>query len=234
MTSSSGLTVGLLLPVLNEIDGLTKIFPLIDKAIFDQILFIDGGSTDGTIDFLERNKCQYVFQKKKGLSEGTLEGIYKLKELGVDCVIEFSPDGNCIPSHLVDVVRELKSGADLVVVSRYLPPAKSLDDSLITGFGNFIFTSVINMFGKQKITDSLNIYRGFRIDKFICNEMLQLLEGPVLEPLITIWALKNNYRVKEIPGDEPPRIGGQKKMRILYNGFCILRMIKRAIFFKIK
>ena len=94
-----------------------------------------------------------------------------------------------------------------------------------------MFTKLVNQFGDQKVTDSLNIYRGFRINKFICEDMLNLLDGPVFEPLVTIWALKNNYKIVEIPGDEPKRIGGEKKMRIFYNGFCILRMIKRAIFF---
>ena len=227
MNNSQNITVGLIIPVLNEIDGLKTIFPKIDKSIFDQILFIDGGSTDGTINYLKENNCEYINQKKPGLSEAILEGIEALK---VDCVIEFSPDGNCLTEHLPSVVRELKLGADLVVVSRYLPPAKSADDTFITGIGNFMFTKLVNQFGDQKVTDSLNIYRGFRINKFICEEMLNLLDGPVFEPLVTIWALKNNYKIVEIPGDEPKRIGGEKKMRIFYNGFCILRMIKRAIF----
>ncbi len=227
MNSSKEITVGLLIPVLNEIDGLKQILPKIDQSLFDQILFIDGGSKDGTIQFLIENKCEFISQKKPGLSEAILEGIDALR---VDCVIEFSPDGNCMPQYLESVVKELKSGADLVVVSRYLPPAKSLDDSFITGIGNFIFTILVNQFGNQKITDSLNIYRGFKIKKFICDDMLSLLEGPVFEPLISIWALKNNYKIVEIAGDEPKRIGGEKKMRIIYNGFCILRMIKRAIF----
>ncbi len=227
MNNSKNITVGLIIPVLNEIDGLKTIFPKIDKSIFDQILFIDGGSTDGTINYLIENNCEFINQKKPGLSEAILEGIEALK---VDCVIEFSPDGNCLAQHLPSVVRELKLGADLVIVSRYLPPAKSADDTLITGFGNFIFTKLINQFGNKKVTDSLNIYRGFRINKFICKEMLNLLDGPVFEPLVTLWALKNNYKILEIPGDEPKRIGGEKKMRIFYNGFCILRMIKRAIF----
>ena len=227
MNNSKNITVGLLIPVLNEIDGLKTIFPKIDKSIFDQILFIDGGSTDGTINYLKENNCEYINQKNPGLSEAILEGIEALK---VDCVIEFSPDGNCLTEHLPSVVRELKLGADLVVVSRYLPPAKSADDTFITGIGNFVFTKLVNQFGDQKVTDSLNIYRGFRINKFICEEMLNLLDGPVFEPLVTIWALKNNYKIIEIPGDEPKRIGGEKKMRIFYNGLCILRMIKRAIF----
>ena len=227
MNKNKEITVGLLIPVLNEIDGLKKIFKEIDKDIFDQILFVDGGSTDGTLEFLQQNKCELIKQKKPGLSEAILEGI---NALHVDCIIEFSPDGNCLPKYLPSVVKELKSGVDLVVVSRYLPPAKSLDDTLITSIGNFAFTKLINLFGNQKITDSLNIYRGFRINKFICNEMLELLDGPVFEPLISIWALKNNYKIVEIAGDEPMRIGGEQKMRVIYNGFCILRMIKRAFF----
>ncbi len=229
MENTKEITIGLLIPVLNEIDGLKEIFPIIDKEIFDQILFVDGGSTDGTLAFLKENNCEYINQKVPGLSEAILEGI---NALNTDCVIEFSPDGNCIPKYLNDVVKELKLGADLVVVSRYLPPAKSFDDSFITGLGNYIFTTMINFFGKQKITDSLNIYRGFRIKKFICPEMLKILEGPVFEPLITIWALKKNFRIVEIAGDEPVRIGGEQKMRIIYNGLCILRMIKRVYFMK--
>ena len=50
-------------------------------------------------------------------------------------------------------------------------------------------------------------------------QMLKILEGPVFEPLITIWALKKNYRIVEIAGDEPIRIGGEQKMRIIYNLF---------------
>ena len=227
MNNSKETSVGLLIPVLNEIDGLKKLFPEIDKDIFDEILFVDGGSTDGTLEFLKENKCKVINQKKAGLSEAVLEGI---NSMSVDCVVEFSPDGNCLPRYLPSVVKELKSGADLVVVSRYLPPAKSFDDTFITKIGNYTFTKLINFFGKQKITDSLNIYRGFRVNKFICKEMLELLDGPVFEPLISIWALKNNYKIIEIAGDEPLRIGGEQKMRVIYNGYCILRMIKRAFF----
>ena len=73
-----------------------------------------------------------------------------------------------------------------------------------------MFTKLVNQFGDQKVTDSLNIYRGFRINKFICEDMLNLLDGPVFEPLVTIWALKTT-KIVEIPGDEPKRIGGEKK-----------------------
>ena len=39
----------LLIMTLNEIDGMKVIMPQIDKTWIDQIIVVDGGSTDGTI-----------------------------------------------------------------------------------------------------------------------------------------------------------------------------------------
>ena len=51
-----------------------------------------------------------------------------------DCVIEFSLDGNCLVEQLPMIVENLHRGDDLVVVSRYLPPAVSYDDTFVTAF----------------------------------------------------------------------------------------------------
>ena len=34
----------------NEIDGLKLIFPKVDLTLFDDVLIVDGGSTDGTVN----------------------------------------------------------------------------------------------------------------------------------------------------------------------------------------
>ena len=43
--------VTLLIPTLNEIDGMKNIMPQIQKDWCDQILIIDGQSTDGTAEY---------------------------------------------------------------------------------------------------------------------------------------------------------------------------------------
>ena len=40
----------LLIPVLNEVEGLQAIMTIIKKEWIDQILIVDGGSEDGTLD----------------------------------------------------------------------------------------------------------------------------------------------------------------------------------------
>ena len=55
----------LVLMTLNEIVGCKEIIPRIDKKLFSQLLAIDGGSTDGTIKFLEQNGFEVVIQNKR-------------------------------------------------------------------------------------------------------------------------------------------------------------------------
>jgi glycosyltransferase involved in cell wall biosynthesis len=42
----------LLVMTLNEINGMKAIMPQIDRAWCDQIIIVDGGSTDGTIEWI--------------------------------------------------------------------------------------------------------------------------------------------------------------------------------------
>ena len=54
----------LVLMTLNEIQGCKKIVPRIDKAYFHSFLVIDGGSQDGTIEYLKNNGFEVVIQEK--------------------------------------------------------------------------------------------------------------------------------------------------------------------------
>ena len=62
-------------------------------------------------------------QLRKGLSEAVLDAIETIE---TDYVIEFSMDGNCLPEILEELVKEIYNGNDLVIVSRYLPPASPI------------------------------------------------------------------------------------------------------------
>lgn len=59
--------VTLLIPTLNEIDGLKNTLPRIKKEWYDQLLVVDGNSTDGTADFARSQGCEVLMQKSKGL-----------------------------------------------------------------------------------------------------------------------------------------------------------------------
>ena len=54
---------------LNEIDGVKAILPQIESSWYDQLLIVDGGSTDGTIEWCQKNNYDILIQKRRGISK---------------------------------------------------------------------------------------------------------------------------------------------------------------------
>lgn len=217
-------TIALLLPTLNELEGLKAILPLIDRSLVDDIVVIDGGSRDGTVEFALDARLTVVSQLRPGLHFAVFDVAQALPH---DFVIEFSPDGNCKADQLPELVAKLREGYDHVVVSRYLAHAVSHDDHAITAFGNWMFSRLMRPLARFPVTDALNIYRGYRRRILLDPDFEFYLKGPVLEPLVTGMCALRGAKATEIPGDEPVRIGGVTKRSIVYNGSMVLLMIVR-------
>jgi glycosyltransferase involved in cell wall biosynthesis len=217
---------------LNEIDSARVIMPQVDRTLFDQILFIDGGSTDGTIEWCQEQGYEVYVQKERGLRKAYAEALPHIRG---DVMITFSPDGNSVAALLPKLVEELKKGWDMIIVSRYLGDAKSEDDSFVTRFGNWVFTTMINVVHGGKYTDAMVIYRGYKkslitdlnlIDDKAYRIPEKLFNTRVsIEPLLSIRAARAKLKVTEIPGDEPKRIGGERKLQIIRWGLTFLYQI---------
>jgi glycosyltransferase involved in cell wall biosynthesis len=190
----------------------------------DEIIVIDGGSTDGTVEYAMEMGLTVVSQLRPGLHYAIFDICHVITQ---DYVIEFSPDGNCMVDQLPELVNKLREGYDHVVVSRYLGDAVSHDDQLITAFGNWLFTRLMRPLARFPITDALNIYRGYNRKIMLDPDLEFYMKGPVLEPLVCGICALRGLRATEIPGDEPVRIGGFTKRGIFYNGSLCLLMIAR-------
>ena len=71
--------ISLCLIVLNEIKGCKSDVPLLPKKHLDEIFAIDGGSTDGTIEYLESQGIKVYKQKKKNINNAYIEANEKSK-----------------------------------------------------------------------------------------------------------------------------------------------------------
>ncbi len=207
------------------------LMPRIKKEWYDQLLVIDGGSTDGTFEWAKEQGYEIYRQE-----EPSWVGAYKeaFRRATGDILVDFSPDGNSIPEKIPELVSKIKEGYDLVIASRYKSGAKSEDDSWVTGFGNFMFTSLVNLCFGGRYTDVLVIFRAYRkglvkecgLDKNLHNTFTETL---------SIRCAKLKKKVADIPADEPKRISGQRKLRILRDGWDNLTTIVRElIFYKIR
>ena len=217
-------SIALLLPTLNELQGLKATVPFIDRSLVDDIIVIDGGSTDGTIEYAMELGLTVASQLRPGLHAAVFDIAHAVHH---DCIIEFSPDGNCMVDQLPEIVQGLRAGYDMVVVSRYLAHAVSEDDHAVSAFGNWMFSRLMQPLARFQVTDALNIYRGYGRRILLDPDFAFYLKGPVLEPLVTGICALRGLKVIEVPGDEPLRIGGVTKRSILYNGSMVLLMIAR-------
>lgn len=229
--------VTLVIPTWNEIDGMKAIMPKIKKEWYDQLIILDGGSKDGTIEYAKEQGYFVYVQKKKGFRNAYNEILPLIEG---DVVITFSPDGNSIPELIPDLIAKMKEGYDMVIASRYLGNAQSTDDDLVTGFGNWLFTNSINLLHRGHYTDTMVIFRAYKT-KIIYDLELNKDEAYVTaerlfntniswEPLLSVRAAKKRLKVAEIPGDEPPRIGGERKLQVIKWGAAYFFQVLREMF----
>ncbi len=214
--------ITLLIMTWNEIDGMRVIMPQIKKEWYDQLIVVDGGSTDGTIEYAKECGYEVYVQKQKGFRHAYTEVMPYVKG---DVIVTFSPDGNSIAELIPELNKKMREGYDMVIVSRYLGKAKSKDDDLVTGFGNRLFTGTVNLLHGGHYTDAMVIFRAYRkqivydldLDKEESYSFPEKLFNTKIswEPLLSVRAAKRKLKVSEIPGDEPPRIGGERKLQVL-------------------
>jgi glycosyltransferase involved in cell wall biosynthesis len=228
----------LLVMTWNEIEGMKAIMPRIKNEWVDQIIVVDGGSTDGTVEWAKEQGYFVYIQKQKGFRHAYNE---VLPYIEGDVVITFSPDGNSIPELIPPLIDKMKEGYDMVIVSRYLDGAKSEDDDLITGFGNWMFTTLVNVLHGGHYTDAMVIYRAYKT-QLIYDLDLNKEEGFARaerlfrtkvswEPLLSVRAAKRKLKIGEIPGDEPARIGGARKLQVIKWGATFLYQFIRELFY---
>jgi glycosyltransferase involved in cell wall biosynthesis len=229
--------VTLLIPTLNEEHGMRTVMPKVKREWVDQILVVDGKSKDKTVEVARQMGYDVVIQETPGIRGAYMDALPHVKG---DVILTFSPDGNSIPELIPDCINKLKEGYDMVIVSRYAEGAKSYDDDAVTGFGNKLFTTFINVFHRAKYTDAMVIYRAYAtklikeldLDKDSSFEVEERLFKTKIswEPLLSIRAAKRKLKVVDIPGDEPAREGGERKLQVLKWGAAYMYEVFREIF----
>ena len=105
-------TSTLLIPTLNEIDGMKVIMPQIQRDWVDQILILDGGSTDGTIEYARDNGYEVYVQQQRGIRHAYVEALPLVRG---EILITFSPDGNSLAEAIPPLLDKMEEGYDMVI-----------------------------------------------------------------------------------------------------------------------
>ena len=150
------MTTALVVLTLNEIDGMKQIMPKIEKTWVDEIVIVDGGSTDGTIDEANKMGLRVVTQKKKGHGGAILEGV---EVTNSDNIVFFGPDGNHEPEEIPKLTRDIENEkSDIVVGYRF---ENETDMPKYRKFGNKLLDRVSNSVSELPFRDPQSGYRAY-------------------------------------------------------------------------
>ena len=202
--------------------------PKIKHEWVDEIVLVDGGSTDGTIEEAKRLGLKIIHQVKKGHGGAIADGV---EGTNSDIIVIWSPDGNHEVEEIPKLIEKIKEGYDQVIISRFGKGSINLDAGMLETFGNKMFTAIVNTLFGGKLTDTLNESRVITRKAFL--ELNFDAFDMTSTQQMSIRGLKRKQKIIEIVGNEGKRIGGARKMRPFYVGKLLSKeIIKEFIFWK--
>ena len=216
-------SISLVIPALNEADGLRWVLPRLPVFI-DELIIVDGGSTDDTLEVISTLAPEAIALGQTGRGKGNAIKAGLQRATG-DIVVTMDADGSMDPADIAPAVEALLAGHDFVKGSRELPGAGSADFTVTHRIGNQVLTAVCNgIFGRRytDITYGFNAYwRNVMVDAD------ELSDGFEFEIQAAVRAARSGLRTAEVPCFEAQRIGGASKLHALRDGYRILRVIVR-------
>jgi glycosyltransferase involved in cell wall biosynthesis len=202
-------SVDIMVPVFNEEANIDDFYTRVERLGYaDSLVFVDNGSTDGTLDCLARYPNVKVIRHStnEGYGASVRDGFASCeRELFViiDVDLEYPPE--TIP-HLIDALET----EPVVYCSRFLgpvPPAMPL----FRRVGNRVVSALYNFLFGQATTDLYTGMKGLRRASLD----LRALEKDGFEHGAEIASLiaMSGHRIAEIPVEYFPRNQGISKMR---------------------
>jgi len=202
----------LVLLVLNEIDGLRKLWDQIPCKEFREVLAVDGGSTDGSREFLTKRGIPILDQNIPGRGVAFRVAADASR---AERMVFYSPDGNEDPADIVRLDDLLLRGARLAIASRFADGSINEEDINLfrpRSWANQTLTRIANLCFNETspfVTDTINGFRAIR------REDLLALETTVkrfpIEYQMSIRCMQRSWPIVELATEEGQRAGGESK-----------------------
>ena len=152
----------LIIPAKDEGESLPKVLEEI-KNYDCKIIVVLERSDNATINATKNFNLDIIYQSSIGYGDALIEGINNVK---TDYLCIFNADGSFDPKYLKQMLNNCENNLDFVFASRYMSTSGSDDDTILTKFGNFIFTKIGNIFFSINISDILYTFLLGRTDSF--------------------------------------------------------------------
>jgi glycosyltransferase involved in cell wall biosynthesis len=213
--------VSLVIPTLNEVDSLPRLISALDRLLqsdpclgVNELVFVDDGSTDGTVEFISQLGVRATLYSVRLISRRIRHGpahaeLAGIKQSANEFVLKLDGDGQHDVEYLPRLIRNLDSHTELVVASRYVAGGNNAWPP-IRGFISRVarFMSQILISNARQLRDPVSGF--FAVKRSLVMDLDASL--PRYKLLLHILAANPRIRTKEIPITMGHRCAGESKI----------------------
>ena len=219
----------------NEIQGITQLFNQIPFDKFDEVIVIDGMSSDGSAEFLEMKGLNVITQTTNGRGQAFRDAFNNTDS---DTLLFYGPDGNENPADIERFILEFENNKNtgMVVARRLGPGSTNKEDYKLfkpRKWVNIAFNSMANFLWNRNsyVYDTINGFRA--ITRKTWNEIEIDTNGYTVEYQSTIRCFKKNIKIVEFPTIELQRIDSNKGSPAFHTGIAFIKLFLYEIFVSI-
>lgn len=218
--------ISLCLLVWNELEGCRIDVPNLPRNAFEEVYAVDGGSTDGTVEYLESQGIPVYRQPKRGLNAAYIHAVDKSS---CDAVVVFFPKGTIAADSLLAFRPMLEEGNGLVIASRNIKGASNEEDHHVLRprkWGVMALAMTVALLWRREgnfVHDVLHGYKGFTVEAF--RRIDPLGHGLSIDLEMTARAYRLRIKRAEVPVSEVARPFGETRFKILPTAMKLSRYL---------